>query len=99
MTISHEQVVDLLPAYVLGALDVDEMSEVEQYIDIQRNFIEQLERSEEAVTLLAQSAQHHPMQSQLKEHLMSLVHSDADDSPGYDLIFAQRERDSIRSCN
>jgi anti-sigma-K factor RskA len=55
-TLRYSEVVDMLPAYVLGALEPDEMLAVESYLQDHRLLVEQLQRSEESAAWLALAA-------------------------------------------
>ncbi len=73
MNLSREQVIEMLPAYVLGALEPDEMLAVDQYITEHQELLLRLERAEDVTVQLAQSSPMVPLPADGKSRLMARV--------------------------
>lgn len=76
MTLTYEQVTDLLPAYAIGALEAAEEEAVEEYVQLQQQLIRNLTRAESATLLLAQGTEHAPLAPDAKERMMARIHAD-----------------------
>lgn len=77
MTLTYEQVVDLLPAYSIGALEADEEAAVDEYIRLQRELIKSLSTAENATLLLAQGTEHAPLAPDAKDRMMARIKADS----------------------
>ncbi len=80
-TPSFSDIVDLLPAYVLGVLEPEEMLSVDHYIEQQRELLAQLDAVEQAASSLAHTAPLGPLSPDLKERLMARVRADVAGRP------------------
>lgn len=78
MTITYEQVMELLPAYAIGALEVEEQDAVDKYFYLQDELRQRLAASEAATLLLAQNAAHAEMAVDAHERLAARVRSDVE---------------------
>lgn len=78
MTLSYELVMELLPAYAIGALDEEEQNAVDEYFEQQESLRLRLVGLEQASTLLAQDAAHVDMVADGRSRLMARVLADAD---------------------
>jgi anti-sigma-K factor RskA len=78
MTIeSHDQVQELLPLYVLGALEPDELLAVEEYLARHPELAPQLRAAEEAAALLAVAPPDAPLPADARQVLLERVRVDA----------------------
>ncbi|HEX8681878.1 MAG TPA: anti-sigma factor [Ardenticatenaceae bacterium] len=68
----------MLPAYVLGALEPDEMVAVEEYVNEHRALLRRLDELEESIGKLAVTAPHAPLPGDAKERLMARVRADVE---------------------
>jgi anti-sigma-K factor RskA len=59
--LTHEQVIEMLPAFVVGALDPDEMLNVEEYIHAHPDLMARVHELELAAAKLAYAAPHEPL--------------------------------------
>ncbi|MBX3014945.1 MAG: anti-sigma factor [Caldilineaceae bacterium] len=75
--LTYEQVVELLPAYTLGALEPEEMLAVDDYLEQQRALLARVERLDLATSQLAYGAPSAPLSPQLKLNLMAQVRPEA----------------------
>jgi anti-sigma-K factor RskA len=75
--LSFDEVEELIPEYVLGTLEPDEMLAVEQYLRSQRALMERLGELEQAVVQLAYAAPTRLLPDGPKEQLMARVRADA----------------------
>lgn len=71
--LTHQQVLELLPLFVLGALGVDEMVAVDAYLDAHPELLPRLHELEETTALLAYSAPHMSLPAGAKQALMNRV--------------------------
>jgi anti-sigma-K factor RskA len=76
MKLTYEQIQELLPAYVLGALESDEMLAVDGYITEHQELLAQLNRAEEAIAQMAHGAPDVPVPIDAKTKLMDRVYAD-----------------------
>lgn len=76
MTLTYEQVTDLLPAYAIGALEAEEEEAVEEYVRLQQQLIQNLTRAENATLLMAQGTEHAPLAPDAKERMMARIQAD-----------------------
>ncbi|MCB0197499.1 MAG: anti-sigma factor [Anaerolineae bacterium] len=74
--LSREQIIDMLPAYALGALEPEEMLAVDKYLEQHRDLLPQLHLAEEAAAQLAYAAPTTPLPADAKSRLMSRVEAD-----------------------
>lgn len=78
--VTYETVVDLLPAYVVGALEPDEMLAVETYLQRHQTLLARVERLDQATSQLAHAAPAAPLSANVKRNLMAQVRATADNS-------------------
>jgi anti-sigma-K factor RskA len=76
MSMNQETVLQLLPAYAVGALDADEMLAVENFLEAERRFLAQVAAAEDAATLLAFTAPPALPPASVKQRLMSRLARD-----------------------
>src|SRR5688572_27044407 len=76
MELSYNQVLDLLPAYALGALEPEEMLAVDAYLNQHQELLIRLRNAEEAAAHLAHAAPPVPLPATAKARLMSRVQAD-----------------------
>jgi anti-sigma-K factor RskA len=76
-TLTLNEVEGLLPEYVLGTLEPEEMLVVEEYLKGHQELMARLAELEQAVAHLAYSASTVPLPAQAKEQLMERVRADA----------------------
>jgi len=74
--LTYAMVVELLPAYALGALESEEMEAVDAYLEEQHTLLARLERLDIATAQLAQAAPAAPMSPQIKTRLMTQVRAE-----------------------
>lgn len=79
MTLTYERVIELLPAYAIGALDDDDQNAVDEYFKQVESIRSRLTDLEQATTLLAQEADEAEMAADAKQRLMARVQADAPD--------------------
>lgn len=75
-SLTYDQVLELLPAYVLGALDPEEMLAVDTYLNHNRALFERLRQAELAATQMAHTAPDAPLPATAKNKLMTRVQAD-----------------------
>lgn len=80
MTLTYEQVMDLLPAYSIGSLEAEEQAAVRDYLDRQLELVQRLKNVETATTLLAYGTQPEPMAPDAKERLLTRIRIDSPES-------------------
>lgn len=71
--LTHNQVLELLPAYVLGALEPDEMLAVDAYIRSHPELMPGIDEAERALTQLAYTAPDAPLPASAKMRLLERV--------------------------
>lgn len=76
MKLTYEQVLDLLPAYALGALEGEEEAAVNEYLQLQRGLLQSLTRAEVASTLLAQGTSQASMAPDAQDRMMERIRAD-----------------------
>jgi anti-sigma-K factor RskA len=76
MELSYNQVLELLPAYALGALEPEEMLAVDAYLNQHQELLIRLRNAEEAAAQLAHAAPLAPLPATAKARLMSRVQAD-----------------------
>jgi len=74
--LTHNQVLEMLPAYALGALDPEEMLAVDTYLTEHPELLTRLEAIEEAIAPLTILAPEKPLPSGGKRRLLNRVHND-----------------------
>ncbi len=74
--LTDNQIEELLPAYVLGALEPEEMLVMDEYIDRQRHLLRQVEALEQVVAQMAHVVPSHSMPDHVKGQLMERVRLD-----------------------
>jgi hypothetical protein len=74
--LTHEQVLELLPAYALGALEPEEMLAVDAYLENNQALLDRLHQVELAAAQMAHAAPDAPLPAKAKEHLMARVQAD-----------------------
>lgn len=79
--LTHETVIELLPAYALDALEPEEMVAVEEYLAQQRALLARVERLQEATAQLAYAAPTAPVSPNVKATLMAQVRAEASPTP------------------
>ena len=67
---------DLLPVFVLGALDPEEMLAVDAYLQEQRDLLKRLKQFDEATAQLAYAAPAQPLAERVKEQLLQRARQD-----------------------
>ena len=75
--LTYETVVELLPAYALGALEADEMMAMAEYLQRHHALLARVERLDEATAQLANMAPPAPMSSHVKATLLSQIRAEA----------------------
>lgn len=73
---TRDQVLELLPAYVLGKLEPEEMLAVDNYLEEQRELLAQLNQAEQAAAQLVHTAPVVPLPGDARERLMARVRAD-----------------------
>lgn len=73
---THNEIAEMLPAYVLGALEPDEMVAVEEYVSEHRALLRRLDELEETIGKLAVTVPQVPLPGDAKERLMARVRAD-----------------------
>lgn len=76
MSVSREEVLDLLPDYLLGALDAETASTIDAYLDAQKALLRQVRTGEESLALLALAAPPARPPDALKQNLLQRVAQD-----------------------
>jgi anti-sigma-K factor RskA len=76
MELSYNQILDLLPAYALGALEPEEMLAVDAYLNQHQELLIRLRNAEEAAAHLAHAAPPAPLPETAKARLMSRIQAD-----------------------
>lgn len=76
-TLTHEMVLELLPAYILAALEPDEMLAVQDYLDAHPELHARLTELEATVDLLALAPEEVEPPAHVKQALMAWVVADA----------------------
>ncbi|MDQ4078394.1 MAG: anti-sigma factor [Chloroflexota bacterium] len=74
--LTHQEILDLLPAYVLGALEPEEMLTIDRYLTQQHQLLAELEELESATAQLAYTAPEASLPSDAKRRLMARVQAD-----------------------
>jgi len=75
--VTYETVVELLPAYAMGALKPDEMSAVAAYLQRQQTLLARVEQLDLATAQLAHAAPTVPLSATVKRNLMAQVRASA----------------------
>lgn len=75
--LTYETVVELLPAYTLGALEADEMVAMDDYLQRHYTLLERIEQLDEATAQLAYAAPSAAMSPRLKTTLMTQIRAEA----------------------
>lgn len=75
---NYTDVIEMLPAYVLGALEADEMIAVEEYLQRHRLLLERLQALEESAAQLALAAPAAAPPQRVKAALMARVRAEAE---------------------
>jgi anti-sigma-K factor RskA len=75
-SLTYDQVLELLPAYVLGALDPEEMLAVDTYLTHNRALFDRLRQAELAAGQMAHTAPDAPLPATAKNKLMARVQAD-----------------------
>ncbi len=91
--LSYDEVMEMLPAYVLGALEADEMLAIDEYLRRHRLLEERLQTLQESTAQIALAAPMATPPPRAKEALMARVRSEA--LPFLQDISAQERRLSI----
>jgi len=74
--LTYNQVVELLPVYVVGALDSDEMLAVDNYLQTHPNLLPRLRELEETTGWLIYAAPDAPLPADHKKQMLSLIRAD-----------------------
>lgn len=74
--LTYPQVLDLLPAYAIGALEPEEMLAVDAYLKNQQDLLSRLRQLESATAQLAGAAPDAPLPANAKSRLMARVQAD-----------------------
>ncbi len=75
-SLSYDDVIELLPIFVLGALEPDEMLAVDNYVNRHQALIERLAQLEATTAQLAYVAPQTPLPGRVKTQLMQRVQAD-----------------------
>lgn len=73
---TYNQIIDLLPAYALGALEPEELLAVDTYLHEHQGLVAQLQIAEEAATQLAYVAPLASLPAQVKPQLIARIQAD-----------------------
>lgn len=95
MTLTYEQVLHLLPAYAIGALDSEEQYAVDEYFHLQDVLRRKLASAEAATTLLSANTEHAEIASGAKGRLMELVQMDISESAAIPPVHALNGDNSV----
>lgn len=82
---SSDQIEEMLPAYVLGALEPDEMLQLDNYIATHPELLGQLHAHEETVAQLAHLAPMVPLPENGKAALLNRIQAEANVTPAADV--------------
>ncbi|HXV44599.1 MAG TPA: anti-sigma factor [Anaerolineae bacterium] len=74
--LTHDQILAMLPAYALGALEPEEMLAVDAYLNQNRALLDRLHQVELAVAQMAHAAPDTPLPATAKNRLMARVRAD-----------------------
>lgn len=74
--LTYDQIQEMLPAYVLGALETDEWLAVDDYIQRHMDLLHRVEEMDVAMAQLAHSAPPVPLPAAPKTALMARIHAD-----------------------
>jgi anti-sigma-K factor RskA len=74
--LTHDQILELLPAYALGALEPEEMLAVDNYLNQNRTLLDRLHQAELAAAQMAYAAPDVPVPVTAKSQLLSRVRAD-----------------------
>lgn len=77
---TYEQVLELLPAYALGALEPEEMLAVDAYVKNNPALLERLHQAEAAAAQMVYVAPDVPLPANAREQLMARIHADPAES-------------------
>ncbi|MCI0551318.1 MAG: anti-sigma factor [Anaerolineae bacterium] len=88
--LNYDQVVELLPAYVLGTLEPDEMLAVDAYLQTDSRLEARLRELEQAAAQLAYAAPHSPLPADAKPQLLARIHADLAQQPAPDSASAHQ---------
>lgn len=80
--LTHEEVLELLPAYVLGTLEPEEMLAVDAYVHTHPDMAARLAEAEAALMQLAYAAPDVPLPADGKERLLARVREETASAPG-----------------
>ena len=86
--LTYEEVVDLLPAYTLGALEPEEMVAMDDYMQRHHALLARVERLDAATAQLAYTAPVAPLPAKVKTSLMNQVRAEAIPSRTLSLLHA-----------
>ncbi len=74
--LTHDQVLEMLPAYAIGALDPEEMLAIDVYLKNHQDLLPRLRQIEAAVAQIAYTAPDAPLPVEAKERLLARVRTD-----------------------
>jgi anti-sigma-K factor RskA len=74
--LTHDQILELLPAYALGALEPEEMLAVDSYLNQNRALLDRLHQAELAAAQMAYAAPDAPVPAAAKSQLLARVQAD-----------------------
>lgn len=74
--LTYHQILELLPAYTIGALEPDEMLAVDAYLKDQQDLLSRLRQLEAATTQLAYVAPDTPLPANAKSQLMTRIQAE-----------------------
>jgi anti-sigma-K factor RskA len=77
MMLTYDEVLERLPAYVLGALEPDEAAAMDEYMEAQRALMQRLAQADAATILLVHGTAPAPMRADAKSRLMARIEADA----------------------
>jgi anti-sigma-K factor RskA len=74
--LNYDQVIELLPAYVLGTLEPDEMLAVDAFLQQDARLLVRLRELEQAAASMAYAAPHTPLPANAKPRLLTRIRAD-----------------------
>ncbi|MEM7129730.1 MAG: anti-sigma factor [Chloroflexota bacterium] len=97
MTLTYEQVSELLPAYSVGALENEEQAAVEEYFYRHQKLINRLATAESATVLLAKATESTPIAPDAKARLMTRIQADVPQASRKTIVPGSNEERATRA--
>lgn len=91
--LDHNRANELLPLYVIGALDADELAALESYLQHQPDLQERLLALEAVIAQMVQTIPPTPLPADARERLLARVNGDLARSPRVDTVNASTKID------